>query len=163
MPITSSIFLVEPGCYWGSEPEEEQREKVREKQELWFYIYEELTPHISTFKNFPPAAWHWVWNPSSVLLYYKHVKALRNLVEQNLVLFIFNAEFGDSDSEESACSAGDPGSIPASGRSPGGRKGNPLQHSCLKSILAWRLPWTEKPGGLQSIRLQFDMTEQLTL
>ena len=22
------------------------------------------------------------------------------------------------------------------------------------SILAWRIPWTEKPGGLQSIELQ---------
>ena len=22
------------------------------------------------------------------------------------------------------------------------------------SILAWRIPWTEKPGGLQSMRLQ---------
>ena len=30
------------------------------------------------------------------------------------------------------------------------------------SILAWRIPWTEKPGGLQSMRLQeSDMTEQL--
>ena len=31
------------------------------------------------------------------------------------------------------------------------------------SILAWRIPWTEKPGGLQSIRCkESDMTEQLT-
>ena len=28
------------------------------------------------------------------------------------------------------------------------------------SILAWRIPWMEEPGGLQSIGLQ-DMTEQL--
>ena len=35
-----------------------------------------------------------------------------------------------------------------SGRSPGGGKGN---HS---SIVAWRILWTEKPGGLQSIELQ---------
>ena len=27
------------------------------------------------------------------------------------------------------------------------------------SILAWRIPWTEEPGGLQSIGLQSDMTE----
>ena len=33
------------------------------------------------------------------------------------------------------------------------------------SILAWRIPWTEEPGGgLQSIALQkLDMAEQLTL
>ena len=33
------------------------------------------------------------------------------------------------------------------------------------SILAWRIPWTEEPGGLQSMELQrdSDMTEGLTL
>ena len=33
------------------------------------------------------------------------------------------------------------------------------------SILAWRIPWTEEPGGLQSMRSQkpSDTTEQLTL
>ena len=30
------------------------------------------------------------------------------------------------------------------------------------SILAWRIPWTEKPGGLQSTRVkESDTTEQL--
>ena len=33
--------------------------------------------------------------------------------------------------KESACNAGDPGSISGSGRSPGEGKGNPLQYSCL--------------------------------
>ena len=49
--------------------------------------------------------------------------------------------------------AGDAGSIPASGRSPGGGHGNSLQYSCLENpnILAWRIPWTEKPGRLLSI------------
>ena len=49
---------------------------------------------------------------------------------------------GDSDSKESACSVGDPGSVPASGRSSGERNSYPLQYS-----LAWRVPWTET-GGL---------------
>ena len=32
------------------------------------------------------------------------------------------------------------------------------------SILAWRIPWTEEPGGLQSIgRKELDMTEPLSL
>ena len=32
------------------------------------------------------------------------------------------------------------------------------------SILAWRIPWTEEPGGLQSMGLQeSDTTERLTL
>ena len=42
--------------------------------------------------------------------------------------------------------AGDTGSIPGSGRSPEEEMGT---HS---SILAWRIPWTEEPGGPQSMR-----------
>ena len=38
-----------------------------------------------------------------------------------------------SDGEESACSAGDPGSIPGLGRSPGEGNGNPLQYSCQEN------------------------------
>ena len=85
--------------------------------------------------------------------------------------------------------AGDSGSVPGLGRSPGERSHNPLQYSCLQnsmdrgtwwaidhgvakvehnlvtkqqeqismatqsSILAWKSPWTEKPGGLQSVGL----------
>ena len=30
------------------------------------------------------------------------------------------------------------------------------------SILAWRIPWTEEPGGVQSTGSQSDTTEQLT-
>ena len=44
--------------------------------------------------------------------------------------------------------AGDPGSIPGSGRSSGEEK---AIHS---SILAWRIPWTKEPDGLQSLGLQ---------
>ena len=55
-------------------------------------------------------------------------------------------------SKESACSAGSPGgmsSVPGLGRSPG--EESMATHS---SILAWRIPWTEEPGGLQSIGSQ---------
>ena len=38
---------------------------------------------------------------------------------------------GSSAGKESACNAGDPGSIPGSGRSPGERIGYPLHHSWL--------------------------------
>ena len=40
---------------------------------------------------------------------------------------------GGSDGKASACNAGDLGSIPGSGRSPGEGNGNPLQHSCLEN------------------------------
>ena len=64
---------------------------------------------------------------------------------------------GGSDSKESAYSAGDLGSTPVLGRCPGGGHGNPLQCSCLEN------PWTEEPGGLQSMgRKESDMPEQLS-
>ena len=40
-----------------------------------------------------------------------------------------------SDGKESACSAGDPGLNPWSGRSPGERNGNSLQYSCLENSM----------------------------
>ena len=55
---------------------------------------------------------------------------------------------GGSDGKESACKAGDPGSIPGSGRSP---EEGMATHS---SILTWRIPWTEEPGGLKFMELQ---------
>ena len=55
---------------------------------------------------------------------------------------------GGSDGKESACNAGGLSSIPGSGRSPG------EQMTTQPSILAWREPWTEESGGLQSMELQ---------
>ena len=43
--------------------------------------------------------------------------------------------------EKTACNAGDPGSMPGSGRSPGEEHGNPLQYSCLGNSVdrgAWQ-------------------------
>ena len=51
---------------------------------------------------------------------------------------------GGSEVKASAWNAGDPGSIPESGRSPGEGNGNPLQYSCLEN------PMGEEPGGIQS-------------
>ena len=55
---------------------------------------------------------------------------------------------GGSDSKESACNAGDLGSIPGSGR--------PLEKGMAthSSILAWEIPWMEEPGRLQSMGSQ---------
>ena len=46
--------------------------------------------------------------------------------------------------KESACNAGDLGQV------------DPLEKrmATYSSILAWRIPWTEEPGGLQSIGSQ---------
>ena len=48
---------------------------------------------------------------------------------------------GGSDVRESACNAGDSGSIPGSGRSSGEGNGSPLQYSCLEKSMdrgAWQ-------------------------
>ena len=63
------------------------------------------------------------------------------------------------DGKESMCKGAatwDSGSIPGLGRSPGDGCGN----LCL--ILVWRIPWTEEPGGLQSISSQESGTTEAT-
>ena len=62
---------------------------------------------------------------------------------------------GASDSKESTCNAGDPGSIPGLGRSPGEGKSYPFQNSMDREA-SWATyhPWSCK---------EWDMTERLTL
>ena len=67
---------------------------------------------------------------------------------------------GGPEVKASARNVGDPGSIPASGSSPGEGNGNPLQYSCLEN------PMEEEPGGLQSMgsrRVGHDWTTSLSL
>ena len=64
---------------------------------------------------------------------------------------------GGSDGKEYTCDAGDPGSTPRLGRSPGGGHGSPLQYPGLENPhgqrnLAGYSPW---------VRKESDMTEQL--
>ena len=55
---------------------------------------------------------------------------------------------GASDGKASVSNAGELGSIPGSGRSPGEGNGNPPQYYCLE------IPWTEELGRLQSMGSQ---------
>ena len=48
--------------------------------------------------------------------------------------------------KESTCQAGDAGLIPWSGRSHGGRNGNPLQFSFLENTMDRRAWWATVPG-----------------
>ena len=57
-----------------------------------------------------------------------------------LIYFRIDWLDGGSGVKVSACNAGDLGSIPGSGRSPGEGNGNPLQYSCLENPMdggAW--------------------------
>ena len=62
-----------------------------------------------------------------------------------------NLGFPDSSAGKESCNGGDIGhmhSIPGLGRSP------EKEMAAHSSILAWEIPWTEKPGVLQSMGLQ---------
>ena len=67
---------------------------------------------------------------------------------------------GGSDGKEFACNAGGLGSIPG--------QEDPLEKEMAthSSILAWKIPWTEEPGGLQSMgsqRVRHDWATNLSL
>ena len=67
------------------------------------------------------------------------------IIESNIkyylykLLYVIGGFLGGSDGKESACHAGDPGSIPGLERPPGKKVAT---HS---SVLAWRIPWREEP------------------
>ena len=72
---------------------------------------------------------------------------------------------GGSDGKESASDAGDPGSIPELGRSPGEGNGNQLQFSCLKNSMD-RGAWQATVHGVTKSPTQlsdFDFADQLRL
>ena len=62
---------------------------------------------------------------------------------------------GSSDGKESSCNAGDLGSIPQLGKSPGGECGNPFQYSCLENPYVQRSLVGYSPWGHR----ESDMTE----
>ena len=57
---------------------------------------------------------------------------------------------GSSVSKESACRAGNPSSIPRSGRSPGEENGNPLQYFCLENPMDRGVWWAVVHGVTKS-------------
>ena len=64
---------------------------------------------------------------------------------------------GGADGKESACSTGDLGSIPGSGKSPGEENGNPLQGSCWENLI----DRGALPATVHGIATELDMTELL--
>ena len=79
----------------------------------------------------------------------------QDFFKRNICLFIWLHPVLDfpcsSVSKESACNAGDQGSIPGSGRSPGEGNGNPLQYSCLENPMD-RGAWQATVHGVARVR-----------
>ena len=68
-----------------------------------------------------------------------------------MYLFFGGAFPGDSDSKDSACNAGDLGSIPGLGRSPGEGNGYPLQYSSLDNPMDRGVWWAIQSMGSQRV------------
>ena len=99
--------------------------------------------YIHSFLDcFPIEASTEYWEESPVL--YSGSLVLTNFIYSSVYMGLPQCLKG----KESICNAGatrDTDLIPGLGRPPGGRHGNP------SSILPWKIPRTEDPGGLQSI------------
>ena len=91
------------------------------------------------------------------------------LKDYNFVIYSFP---GSSAGEESACNAGDPGSIPGLGGSPGEDIGYPLQYSqtslvvqmvknspAIRETCVWFLGWEDSPGAGHGNSLQYSCLE----
>ena len=89
--------------------------------------------------------------------YLSTTKYLNEWVNEDLELEILSFPVSSA-GKESACNAGNPSSIPGSGRSPGEGIGFTFHFHALEkematysSVLAWRVPGTGEPGGLPSM------------
>ena len=72
--------------------------------------------------------------------YFTLYESLGPSTSLQMAQFCFMGFPGGSEVKASAWNAGDQGSIPGSGRSPGEGNGNPLQYSCLENPMdrgAW--------------------------
>ena len=87
----------------------------------------------------------WWFSHRSVLSSTQLYSDLQVTQHDSLEFFLHSFHAG-SDGKESACSVGDLGSIPGSGRSPGEGNGNPLQCSCLENPMDGGAWWASVHG-----------------
>ena len=80
-------------------------------------------------------------------------------VELFIMLSVFPIFLCDSVGKESALNAGDQGSVPEMGRSPGEGNDNPLQYFCLETSMDWGAWWATVHGVAMSQTWLSDWTE----
>ena len=88
-------------------------------------------------------------NRHLIILVNNNVRNLKAKTLRRLVPFLQEGFPGGSGSKETACNAGDLGSIP-------GSRTSPEEHF---GVLAWRILRTEEPGGLQSMGVKKSQTQ----
>ena len=96
----------------------------------------------------------WVQHPVFLIRKYMYVCVCIICIYVYMCVYIYRHIYigtciyiGDSDGKASGYNAGDPGSIPGSGKSPGEGNGNPLQYYCLENPLDWRSMVGYSPWG----------------
>ena len=94
--------------------------------------------------------YHWEVPPK---MFISKMSLLVNDSEESICVYthLLRAFSGGSVSKESACSAGDPGSISGLETSPGGGNGNPLQYSCLENPMDRGVCQAPLSVGLQRV------------
>ena len=98
--------------------------------------------------------WFLVWN---IIRNFREPR----LLDGHLVNCISSKFPGDSNGRESACNAGDLGSIPRLGRSPGEGNGYPLQYSCVENLMV-RGAWQATVHGATRVRYDWAINTNLT-
>ena len=73
-----------------------------------------------------------------------------------MCFFFFKLKYSGSDHKEFACNAGDSGSVPGWGRSPGEGNEYPLQYSCLENFMD-REAWQVIVHGISKCRTRLSM------
>ena len=115
-------------------------------------------PHPPTSRYYPfqltrkPRLWGWILKASNWRSWdYKPQFYFQILYWVLSSSTSFTGFPGGSVGKESACNAGDPGSIPGWGRSPGEGNGYPLQYSCLENPMDRGAWWATVHGVLSRV------------
>ena len=118
---------------------------------FWISLKTVLRKHFALLTSVPTVllsrVW-WDWK-ENLALGFVQLSCLRTLLQ-------------GSEVKASACSVGDLGSIPGSGRSPGEGNGNPLQYSCLENPMDRGIWWATVHGVTKSRTRLSDFTYSLT-